>query len=308
MSRLPVCDVVIVNWNTGTLLQECINSLAKLRNTRVKIGAVVVIDNASTDGSFEISPSDRIQPIICRNDENIGFGRACNLGAKRCSGDFILFLNPDTRLMRNTLDSTFDWLASHSKYMRAILGVQLINTAGEITTTCSRFPSAANVAVKSVGLEHVVARWGLSQPMFEFDHLYSRLVDQVMGAFFLVPRALFLELDGFQEKYFLYYEEVDFCRRARESGYQTVFCAAANAVHVGGGSSASIPARRLFLNLQSRLIYYREHFSQVGALVAITSTLVIEPVMRLIAAVASLQFSKMANTIRAYWWLCRRAK
>lgn len=305
MSSQPVCDVVIVNWNTGQLLGQCLASLAALRCRNSMLGSVVVVDNASTDGSANSLPATDLPIKVIRNASNEGFARACNQGALAGRAANILFLNPDTALPPDCLDSLFEWRRLQPAYARAVIGIQLLDLQGRISVTCSRFPTIGRVLAKTLGIEQSVARFGWSQPMLEFDHAVSREVDQVMGAFFLVPRLLFEELGGFSEHYFLYYEEVDFCWRARAAGAPSVFCAAARAMHVGGGSSAAVPAQRLFLNLRSRLVYYRHRFGLTAYLAAAALTLIGEPVTRLVQAALNRQAGQIGHVFSAYAMLYR---
>lgn len=299
------CDIVIVNWNTGRLLAECLASLAGLNSRTVTLGTVIVVDNASTDGSADDLPPGNLPLSVIRNAANEGFAKACNQGAAAGHAGTILFLNPDTRVPPDCLDTLFEWLRHKPAYGRAVIGIQLVDAQGRVTVTCSRFPTIGSVLAKTFGLEHRMAQFGWSQPMLEFDHATSCEVDQVMGAFFLVPRPLFEELGGFAERYFLYYEEVDFCWRARALGAPSVFCAAAQAMHVGGGSSAAVPARRLFLNLRSRLIYYRSHFGRLAFFAAAALTLLVEPVTRLVQAGLSHQAGQVGHVLGAYAMLYR---
>lgn len=306
MTRNPVCDVVIVNWNAGAHLARCIESLAAARRTRFAFGMVTVVDNASRDGSADFPAPDRLPLLVLRNSGNEGFARACNLGACAGAGSHVLFLNPDTVVPADCLDRLFDWIARHPEHAGSIVGIRLSDAAGRVSVTCSRFPNLPRIAAKVLGLERVLARRGWSQPMHEFDHATSRVVDQVIGAFFLVPRPLFEALGGFAEKYFLYFEEVDFCRRAASLGHLAVFCAEAHAVHVGGASSGRVPARRLALNLHSRLLYCRDFLRRPAFAGAVVLTLVVEPVARLLHALATGRLSAVGETVVGFALLYRR--
>jgi GT2 family glycosyltransferase len=305
MNAAPTCDIVIVNWNTGPLLARCLGSLKGAQSGVFRLGTVVVVDNASTDGSADAGMPAPPALRLLRNPRNEGFARACNQGAAAASGSHILFLNPDTSVPGDCLDRLFAWLAARPDFARAIVGIQLVDAEGRISVTCSRFPTLRGVLAKTLGLERPLARFGWSQPMLEFDHCESRAVDQVMGAFLLIPRALFNELGGFSEKYFLYYEEVDLCRRAHLLGAPVVFCAETSATHIGGGSSASVPVRRLFLNLRSRLIYYRANFGWPAFSAAAFLTLAVEPLTRLLRLALGWRLAGMGDVLRAYGRLYR---
>ncbi|MBM3522555.1 MAG: glycosyltransferase family 2 protein [Alphaproteobacteria bacterium] len=305
VSGLPTCDVVIVNWNAGALIARCVGSLAATARTRFAFGNVVVVDNASSDGSVEFPPPPGLPFAVLRNPGNDGFARACNRGARAGAGSHVLFLNPDTVVPEDCLDRLFAWLAGHPEHAGSIVGIRLYDAAGRTSVTCSRFPSLRGIAAKVLGLEGAVAERGWSQPMLEFDHASSRVVDQVIGAFFLVPRPLFEALGGFAEKYFLYFEEVDFCRRAARRGHVAVFCAEACATHVGGASSGRVPAHRLALSLHSRLIYCRDAFGTPAFAAAAVLTLVAEPLARLVRAVATGRVAAVSETLHGFVLLYR---
>ena len=141
--------------------------------------------------------------------------------------------------------------------------------------------------------------------MAEWDHSNTREVDHVIGAFFFVRRRVFNVLHGFDEKYFLYLEDVDFSLRARKNGYKTIFLSEAEAFHAGGGTSRSIKARRLFYSLRSRLTYASVHFSKAAMLLTGLATLLVEPISRSFFALSMFSWSGLKETWVAYGMLWR---
>lgn len=271
MSQYRVA-VIIVNWNSGDRLARAVASLYR-GSVGNWISHLVLVDNASVDASLDLAIA-RAPPdaaiIVTRLTENIGFGAACNRGvadlAARSEGlDFYLFLNPDTELYGDTFENLFSNPdIADARY--GIYGVQLRNAHG-IATSCSYFPRLESFWLKGVGaakLGRSNAR--LQHHMIDFDHSSSRDVDQVMGAFFLVRTAVFHTLDGFDERFFVYYEEVDFCIRARHAGFLTRFIASAAAYHEGGGTTKNVKSFRLYLSLRSRLAYFAKHHSAPAVL------------------------------------------
>jgi len=136
--------------------------------------------------------------------------------------------------------------------------------------------------------------------MREWDHEQSRRVDQVIGAFFLVRRALFEALNGFDERFFVYFEEVDFAFRASRRGMGTMFLADIKAFHAGGGTSGQVKARRLFYSLRSRILYARKHFSRMGYLLVIVTAFGLEPVARSVNHLVRGQLVGVRETLVAY--------
>ncbi len=143
--------------------------------------------------------------------------------------------------------------------------------------------------------------------MTEWDHSTSRDVDQVIGAFFVVRRALFEELHGFDERFFVYFEEVDFSLRAGARGFRSHFLATASAFHAGGGCSNQVKARRLTYNLRSRIEYALKHFPGGSAVALVLGTLLVEPLTRMVTALLRRSPDDFRETLQAYRELWRQA-
>lgn len=141
--------------------------------------------------------------------------------------------------------------------------------------------------------------------MTEDEHLVTQQVDHVIGAFYLVRRSVFEALLGFDERFFLYLEDLDFSLRARKAGWRTVYCAETWAFHEGGGSSKQIKARRLFYALRSRLVYAFKHFPFSGAFAVLLATVFVEPWTRTAYALVCLSWPNFKETWSAYGQLFR---
>lgn len=291
-------SIVIVNWNAGVQLTKCIDSIFKSTQDKFELDQVVIVDNASTDCSISLIP---IHPkvTLIKNKENLGFGAACNIGVKQTNSELLLFLNPDTELPIQTLDAVTDFYISKSKIMKfGILGVKLTDENGQIQKSCSRFPTLCSEVFDRTGLSRIIIN--KSSHMKEFAHTQSRYVDQVMGAFFLTSMTIFENLNGFDEQFFVYYEEVDFSYRASLLGYKSYFLAETSAMHIGGGCSHQVKAKRLFYSLNSRLIYAKKHFTCLDYLFICIITLCIEPITRVIFSLLKRDFAGVKETISGY--------
>jgi N-acetylglucosaminyl-diphospho-decaprenol L-rhamnosyltransferase len=300
-------DVVTVNWNSGRQLAECLTSLAATDRTRVTLGRVVVVDNASTDGSAEGLDRGDLPLEILANPTNRGFAAACNQGARAGQSPYILFLNPDTRLEFDSLAAPLTWLESPNAADIGICGIQLVDAEGTVARSCARFPTAGQLVATAAGLDRLLPGAFPGLIMRHWDHRQSRRVDHVIGAFYLVRRSLFERLGGFDERYFVYLEDLDFSLRAREAGWQSYFLATARAFHRGGGTSDRVRAERLVYLLRSRLHYARRHFSPAPAAAVWLATLGLEPVVRVAAALGGGAPRQARDTIRAYWMLATGA-
>lgn len=294
---IPSVRIITVNWNAGDLLRACAASVPSALTGAaplegVALEAMVVVDNASADGSADGLETGALVagggPLtVLRNPENRGFAAACNQGAAGSRADWLLFLNPDTRLSDRSLAPAFAFLAEPAQARTGILGIRLVDEAGRTQRSCARAPTPGRILAQAVGLDRLAP--GLFPPHFmtEWDHLDSRPVDQVMGAFLLIRRSLFEELGGFDERFFVYFDDVDLCLRARRAGWEVVHFAGAEAFHKGCGTTDQVRDRRLFYALRSRIQFAAKHFSAPAAALVTAATLTVEPLVRLAHALAS---------------------
>ena len=287
-------DIVIVNWNAGLLLRNCVESVNKY--SADVVSKVVIVDNGSSDGSVKMV-SDCEGVTLVQSNVNLGFGRACNLGASYCDSEFILFLNPDACLHNDTLSCVLKFMGNEKNSNVGICGVQLENENGEIARSCSRFPSVMGLFSHAVGLSRLIPRLG--NPMSDWDHLTSKTVDQVIGAFFFVRRRVFDQLQGFDERFFVYFEEVDFAYRAKILGWSNFFVADAQAFHLGGGVSRQVKSQRLFYSSRSRIQYAFKHFDRLEILLVILITFFVEPICRVVLSLGKFSFTSFKETVYA---------
>ncbi|MDQ2718996.1 MAG: glycosyltransferase family 2 protein [Bacteroidota bacterium] len=296
-------DIVIVNWNSGEYLRKCIYSILDSDN-REYVNKIFIIDNNSSDTSLDKMPADsNINFII--NNENIGFSKACNQGFKLCTSSHVLLLNPDAQLLDTTLAECLDFLQANREI--DILGCQLLDDKGNITCSCSKFPSPKGIFFDSTGLSKIapfVFKPGII--MTNWDHKSSRYVDQLMGAFLFMRLSIFEKVGYFDERFFVYYEEVDFSKRFSEMGGKSFFNANIKAIHSGEGTTSSVKGFRLFLYLRSRLQYAKKHFNRGGYLVVWFCTFFIEPFTRTIILLLRGKFKEVTQVFYGYQLLIDR--
>jgi N-acetylglucosaminyl-diphospho-decaprenol L-rhamnosyltransferase len=293
--------IAIVNWNAGAHLQECVASIAATAWTEVSLAVVVIVDNASADGSADRLTYPEWLPVrVVRNGENRGFAAACNQAAALIDADVILFLNPDAVLQASSVPAAACWLADPAHAFAGVVGIQLVDEHERVTRSCARFPTPTTMINKTLGLSRLAPRLFASYLMEDWDHAESREVDHVIGAFYCVRSAMFRTLGGFDESFFVYFEDLDFSRRARAAGWRTFYLSTARAYHKGGGSSEQIKSTRLFYSLRSRLLYARKHFSRPAALAVTFCTLVLEPLVRLGACLIGGSPTGVRETLNAY--------
>ena len=298
-------SIVIVNWNSGEQLRNCIDSLN--RHHENLIDQIVVVDNGSIDGS-DMGIEFFSDGKIIHTGTNLGFGKACNLGAQQVESEYLLFLNPDAALYTGSLSIAYEYMRSTAAAKVGICGIQLLDSNGQVSRSCARFPSMPGLVAHALGVDRLFP--SLGHHMSEWSHLQTRQVDHVIGAFFFVRRALFNELAGFDERFFVYLEDLDFSYRANQAGWGSIYVAEAQALHVGGGTSNQVKAKRLFYSLRSRLLYVFKHFSWFSAIVVLLVTVLIEPFTRSVLALLRRSWSVFQETCVAYsllaYWLLKR--
>lgn len=300
---LPKLEIVTVNFNSGPQLRKCLESVKGTGQDNFILRRVVVVDNSSVDGSSDKLVDFGFDLVIKRNKTNRGFAAACNEGAKEGSADYLLFLNPDTLLHEDSLDKPVAFMEHPINREVGIVGIQLIDECGQISRTCARFPNAYQMFTQILGLDRIAPRFFLSHFMWEWDHKENREVDQVMGAFFLIRRKLFEELNGFDERFFVYFEDLDLSFRAHRAGWRSFYLSDVKAYHKGGGVSEKIRPARLFYSLRSRILYSYKHFSRASATAVTLATLFLEPLIRSIWALSRFTLRELWETVQGYWML-----
>lgn len=295
--------IVVVNWNAGQLLDSCLRSIARSASSVLyTLSTVVVVDNASGDQSLDSLKrwSAQLPMLIIRNTQNLGFAAACNQGARAAPADYILFLNPDVFLGENALERAVQVFEDPANPRVGICGVRMRAPAGESSTSCARFPDFRMLFQEMVGLGRLHGRRSKVRVMSDEELAVSGVVDQVIGAFFMVRRCVFEHVRGFDEGFFLYFEEVDFALRAKQAGYMSYYVADAQATHLGGGSSRQVPGLRLYYSLKSRIRFARKHFTFPSFLALLLATITIEPCTRLAFAIKTRSASGIKQVVEGY--------
>lgn len=299
VTRQPAVDVVIVNWNTGQRLRQCLQSVAA--SSGIQLGSVVVVDNASVDGSANELPGG-VPLVTVRNDDNRGFAAGCNQGAACGESELLLFLNPDTILRPDTISATVDALTEDAGADRGICGGRVVRSDGTPAISASRFPTLANVVAGVLHVPGLISR-SAARHLGPEELLTSQIVDQVIGAFFLVRRDLFDRLGGFDERYFVYYEDVDFARRAFAAGWRSYYVHQACLEHAENVSARASGGRALFYSLRSRTVYARRHWPRWQARALVVFTLGVELPLRLIwsTRASSRDRREVWQVVADYW-------
>jgi GT2 family glycosyltransferase len=301
MKPPPRVDVVVVNWNTGARLKHCVEMA--LEDEAVE--RLIVVDNASVDESLSLLPQSP-KLLVLRNDTNDGFGKACNAGVRLGTSPHLLFLNPDAHASPGTITAASSWLADAEAEYGAC-GILLRDLDGQVARSCTRQPTWRHFVHHSLGLNRLAPRVFPTHFMTEWDHLDSRDVDHVIGAFYMVPRALFERLGGFDERYFLYYEDLDLSARIAAQGRRIRYLAHLEGIHEGGGSSAQVKAKRLFYSTRSKLQFSLRHFSSPAFVTVALTTTLAEPLVRVAHALFGRSPAEAKEVLAAQRMLIRWA-
>ncbi|RJR31389.1 MAG: glycosyltransferase family 2 protein [Candidatus Latescibacterota bacterium] len=302
---MPGLDIVIVNWNTGEQLRACLDSISAADKRGYDLLRVVVVDNASTDGSADGLERAGLPLALLRNDRNRGFAAACNAGVSGSAADYLLFLNPDTRLFADSLSYAVSFMELPENRGAGLAGVRLVDGSGSEAPSCSRFPTLGSLLSKSLGLHRLSRRLFPTYALPPGGTGEGGEVDYVTGAFFLARREVFEALGGFDERFFVYFEETDFARRMRARGWTCRHLGGASAYHRGGGASEQAGAERLFYAAASRILYARKHFGPAAAGVYVAAALTLEPAFRVAGSLVPRAGASPRDTVRAYGMLYR---
>lgn len=264
-------DVVIVNYRSAALAGACVQALHRTRMADGAAVTVTVVNNSDDGAELADAVNQAGGAAVLQNSANLGFGAACNAGAARGTAAILLFLNPDATVAPGCLRACLEFLRDPANADVGIVGPQLRGSLGEIALSCSRIPTLWDLAWQTLGLHLLLPGTGFPY-LPRAAHLRSGDVGQVMGAALFIRRSVFEGLGGFDERFFLYYEDVDLCARAAAAGWRCHFLVTAQATHIGAGSSSTAAGRSLGLHAVSRAAYARKHFRPLGgAVIALLS-------------------------------------
>jgi N-acetylglucosaminyl-diphospho-decaprenol L-rhamnosyltransferase len=266
----PDLTVIVVNYNTAHLLDRMISALESARGKLVV--QLIIIDNASRDSSVSLIRCRHPEVDLIINDVNVGFGRANNQALPLIRGKFILLLNTDAFVSEETLSKTVHYMESNPRC--GILGVRLVGEDGTLQPSCRYFPTPWNDFVASSGLQKIFSSTRLVDDM-AWDHKSIRECDWVPGCYYLMRQALVDQIGLFDPRYFLYFEEVDHCRSARDAGWSVIFYPLTSVVHIGGESAKTEgvitrSGRQISeLEIESKMLFFRKHHGRLGVITAI---------------------------------------
>lgn len=248
-------SVVIVNWNTGDLLRKCVDSLRRVRPSFPL--EVIVLDNASGDGSARdlVWEGDGLRLIT--HTSNLGFARACNRGIGESHGRYVLLLNPDTQVLPGSLEAILTFMDAHPE--AAAAGPALLNPDGSLQPSGGRLPSLRGL----LAIHPLIARLlrPPEDPLRRRDFTRVAEVEEVSGACLLMRRSAWEAVGPLDEAYFLYFEELDWCLRLKRQGGKVYYLPQARVLHHWRSRTDPDPLAQLH-HLRSQRYYVRKHFGR----------------------------------------------
>ena len=261
MSDRPDISVIIVSYNTRDLTLACLASVFEQTRSSIE---VIVLDNASTDGSAEAIQRQFPRVTLLDYQANLGFAAGNNEAARHAHGEHLLLLNPDTVILDGAIDRALAFARSRP---RSIVGGRTLFADGSLNrTSCHGWPTLWGVTCQMLGLSSLGRRSRLLNPegLGHWDRRGDRKVPVVTGCFLLLPRSLWEELDGFDESFFMYGEETDLCLRAADLGIDRWIHGNATLVHHGGASERA-RADKMVKLFAAKARLYRKHWSPAAA-------------------------------------------
>ena len=257
-------SVIIVNYKVGDEICQLLRSL--MQAELYEKTEIIIVDNASSDNSSEIVTTvfPNVTWIPLKN--NIGFGKACNVGVQNSRGKYLLFLNPDTLVSENTLRVSVDFLDSHPDV--GIMGPKIINPSGSFQPQCRRsFPTPFNAFVYLSGLSKLFSK---SKLFGQYNLTYlnpdtGMEVDAISGSFIFIRHSLFKEIGGFDKAFFMYGEDLDICARCREHGYKVWYNPETQIIHFLGRSCIKNKIRSRMAFYEAMIIFSKKYRHSYGA-------------------------------------------
>ncbi len=304
-------SVVIVNWNVKDLLRRCLNSVLEgLRsdNGQQLSCQIVVVDNASDDGSVGMLREEFPHVHLIANKENLGFTRGNNQGIAFSNGRYVLLLNPDTEILGDALGEMVVYMEAHHRV--GALGPQLLDPDGQVQSSRRRFPNLGTAYVESTFLQQWFPESDILKRYYVLDGSddETQSVDWVVGACLLMRRETLEEVGLLDERFFMYSEELDWCYRAKELGWEVVYLPTAQVIHYVGKSSEQVLPLRHIQFQRSKVLFFKKHhgyWSGETLRLFLLATYLWQMILEVLKWLVSHKWALRRQRIVAYWQVLR---
>ena len=252
--------VQIVNWNAREPLRAALRSI--LSHPPRFPYEIVVLDNASSDGSVQMLEKEFPEVRLLVSEQNLGFSKGHNLAARAARGKYLFILNPDTEVIPPALESLVDYAEQHPEV--AILGPKILNPDGSLQYSCRRFPNPTAALFRNTPLGKLFPNNPYTRDylMTDWDHNSIREVDWVSGAALFIRRVVYEQLGGFDERFFMYCEDTDLCYRAWQAGYRVIYYPEPKIVHAIGRSTDLVANKMIITFHKSMYLFYKKHYTR----------------------------------------------
>jgi len=259
----PTLSVIIVNWNVRDLLHRAVSSVLASWDDRPGL-EIIVVDNSSRDSSVDMVQANFPQVYLIANRENRGFTGGNNQGINAATGEFLLLLNPDTEIVNSALPCLIDYAKIHPDV--GMIGPQMLWPDGSVQSSWRRFPSLPVLFLESTWLQALTPR-RILRDYYAQDKAddAEQDVDWITGAAMLTRREVIEQVGGMDEGFFMYSEEVDWCRRIKQAGWRVVYYPNARIIHHEGKSSEQVVAARHIYFQSSKVRYTRKYHGTAAA-------------------------------------------
>ncbi len=276
-------SIIVVSWNTRDILADCLESVYQYPPT--DLFELILVDNASTDGSAEMVKSRFPQARLIESKENLGFAQGNNLAVPLCVGEYVLLLNPDTVVKPNALQDLIDFLDVTPDAGAA--GSRLLNPDESLQPSCHPRPQLGRELWRLMHFDSIKP-YG-RYDMTSWDMSKNREVDVLMGASLMVRKSILDQIGFLDGDYFMYSEEVDLCFRLQKAGWKLYYVPSSKVIHLGGQSSKQV-AMDMFLQLYlGKLKYFRKHYGPFAGFIYKVILLIASIVRLVLAPIAWLQ-------------------
>ena len=254
-------SVIIVNWNTKTLLLDCVASL--YQTTREAKMEIIVVDNASTDGSVDAMRQSFPQVKIIENLQNFGFAKANNIGIRKAQGRYICLVNSDVKALDGVLDNMHTYMEKHSSV--GALAPKIYGGDMQIQKNCREFPNLRNIFCEEFFLNRLFPRASVfrGRDMIDCNYDVEMEVEVLSGCFMMVRREAIDRVGLLDERFFFYSEDMDWCKRIYDADWKLIHYPGAEIIHYGGASSDTAPTRFRLEMLKANWQYWRKHKSMI---------------------------------------------
>ena len=253
-------SIIIVSWNTKALLRKCLQSIYD--ETKKYSFEIVVVDNNSPDDSAGMVRSEFPDVRLIANKTNNGFAPANNQGLKIAEGKNILFLNPDTIVLKDAIDKMMDYLLSHKNEKVGCVACKLLNDDMTLQKSVNNFFSFWSSFFENRFFAGILKNMNTKKMFMSFwDHNETREIDWAYGAVFLVSEECYKKVGMLDDRFFIYAEEMDYFMRIRKAGYKSVFLHDVEIIHLGKSSSRQRRAAMFIQNYKSLYLYIKKHYN-----------------------------------------------